>query len=320
MKKEIKVVFAVLPKVHLIDLSGPVQVFYEANQFGANFHIKYCSLDKNLSVISQQGITFSELDSFDDVELSKDDFLFIPGIEFSAIQEGELKTGYEKFFKWLKINFDKGVNICSVCSGTFLLADSKMLNNKSCTTHWKCIDYLKKNYTNIKVYDDKLFIKDGNMYTSAGMTSGIDMALYIVEEKYGPIITNKVAREMVVFIRRNGLQKQNSMYLDFRTHIHPAIHTVQDIIIQNPNLKNSIEDLAKKVFMSERNLTRLFKKNTGISINEYKTKCRLEYAENLLKIPGNTIDFIAGQCGFKDGRQLRRMWLKHFRNSPSKSK
>jgi transcriptional regulator GlxA family with amidase domain len=152
------------------------------------------------------------------------------------------------------------------------------------------------------------------------MTSGIDMALFILEENYGPVLTSKVAREMVVFIRRAGGQSQESIYLDFRTHIHPAIHTVQDYILHHPAEKNSIEELAQMVNMSERNLTRLFKKHTGISIHDYKTRSRLAHAENLLKHPGYTIDYIAGQCGFKDGRQLRRLWEECYGKSPSEFK
>jgi transcriptional regulator GlxA family with amidase domain len=317
MQKEIKVVFAVLPKVHLIDLAGPVQVFYEANQFGANFNIQYCALHDSENVPSQQGLTFFHLPSFRTISLSRGDYLFIAGIEFSAIQKGQLSTGYDKFYDWLHQLYDSGVNICSVCSGTFVLAASRMLQNKTCTTHWKCLDFLKKNYSGIKVINDQLYVKDGNMYTSAGMTSGIDMALFIVEENFGPVITSKVAREMVVFLRRSGGQSQGSIYLDFRTHIHPAIHTVQDHIVQHPTDKNSIEELAEMVNMSDRNLTRLFRKHTGISINDFKTKCRLAHAETLLKHPGYTLDYIASQCGFADGRQLRRMWKEHYGQSPS---
>jgi len=317
MSKEIKVVFAILPKVHLIDLSGPVQVFYEANQFGANFKIEYCGLKDNDTVYAQQGLQFAGLQSFEHVELSKNDYLFIPGMEFSSIKEGQLASGYADFYNWMHTQYKKEVNICTVCSGTFVLAESNMLTNRTCTTHWKCIDYLKTNYTSIKVVNDQLYVKDGHMYTSAGMTSGIDMALFIVEENFGPVITSKVAREMVVFLRRPGGDSQGSIYLDFRTHIHPAIHTVQDYIIQHPTGKNSIEELAEMVNMSERNLTRLFRKHTGISINDFKTKCRLSHAESLLKHPGYTIDYIASQCGFADGRQLRRMWKEHYGNSPS---
>ncbi len=320
MNNPIQVVFAVLPKVHLIDLAGPVQVFYEANQFGANFNITYCGLHDHEIVPSQQGLQFTDLASFEHVKLTRNDFLFIPGIEFSSIQEGQLKKGYSEFFDWLHQQYETGVNICTVCSGTFVLAASNMLNHKTCTTHWKCIDYLKKNYTAIQVVNDQLYVKDGNLYTSAGMTSGIDMALFIVEENFGPVITSKVAREMVVYLRRTGGQSQGSIYLDFRTHIHPAIHQVQDYIIQHPTEKNSIEELAEMVNMSDRNLTRLFRKHTGISINDFKTRCRLAHAETLLKHPGYTIDYIAAQCGFADGRQLRRMWKEHFGKSPSEER
>ncbi len=317
MQKEINVAFAILPKVHMIDLAGPVQVFYEANQFGAKFNIQYCALQDQDTVPSQQGLMFANLPSFNTIELFKSDYLFIAGIEFSAIQSGQLKAGYDRFYDWLHQQYNKGVNICSVCSGTFVLAASQMLQNKTCTTHWKCLDYLKKNYSSIKVVSDQLYVKDGNMYTSAGMTSGIDMALFIVEENFGPVITSKVAREMVVFLRRTGTQTQDSIYLDFRTHIHPAIHTVQDHIVQHPTAKNSIEELAEMVNMSDRNLTRLFRKHTGISIQDFKTKCRLAHAETLLKHPGYTLDYIASQCGFKDGRQLRRMWKDYYGKSPS---
>ncbi len=320
MTQPIKVVFAVLPKVHLIDLSGPVQVFYEANQFGASFSLEYCGLQEGREIPSQQGLSFSSLPAFGHVQLSKDDYLFIPGIEFSSIREGELKKGYNEFFEWLHQQYNAGVNICTICSGTFVLAASKMLDQKTCTTHWKCIDYLKQSHPSIKVVTDHLFVKDGNMYTSAGMTSGIDMALFIVEEKFGPVITSKVAREMVVFLRRTGGQSQRSIYLDFRTHIHPAIHQVQDYIIQHPTEKNSIEELASLVNMSDRNLTRLFRKHTGISINDFRTKSRLAHAETLLNHPGYTIDYVASQCGFADGRQLRRIWKEYYGKSPSKSK
>jgi transcriptional regulator GlxA family with amidase domain len=320
MSRAIKVSFAVLPKVHLIDLAGPVQVFYEANQFGASFALEYCGLQDGVEVPSQQGLRFCGIPSYEHIELGKGDYLLIAGIEFSAIQSGQLRTGYKNFFDWIQQQYQRGVNICSVCSGTFVLAASRMLNHKTCTTHWKCIDYLKENHPTIKVVNDQLYVKDGNMYTSAGMTSGIDMALFIVEENYGPVITAKVAREMVVFMRRTGAQSQGSIYMDFRTHIHPAIHTVQDYIIQHPAEKNAIEDLAELVNMSERNLTRLFKKHTGISIHDFKTTCRLAQAENLLKHPGYTIEYIAAQCGFKDARQLRRLWQEHYGKSPSKFK
>lgn len=316
MAKKINLVFAILPNVHLIDLAGPVQVFFEANQFGANYTINYCGIDRGNTVPSQQGLQFTGLVDFRDIQLDSGDYLFIPGIEFSSIKSGQLRSGFAEFNKWLKELNERGVNLCTVCSGTFVLASSGLLRGRSCTTHWKCIDYLGDQFSQVTVLDDQLYVKDGNIYTSAGMTSGIDMALSIVDEHHGPVLTAKVAREMVVYLRRSGTQKQESIYLDFRTHIHPAIHKIQDYLIQHPSSTKTMPELASLVNMSERNLTRLFRRHTGITIQEFKTRCRLEHAKTLLQQPEYTIDYIAAQCGFKDGRQLRRLWKEFFGHSP----
>ncbi len=317
MEKRYQVAFAVLPNVHLIDLAGPVQVFYEANEFGAGFDIRYAGLAAGGNIPSRQGLAFEALPSYRHLSLGEEDYLFLCGIEFSAIRGGQFEQGYEDFFRWLREQFQAGVRICSVCSGAFVLAESRLLNGRTCTTHWKCLDYMRERYPFVKVVDDQLFVRDGNLYTSAGMTSGIDLALYIVEELYGPVLTAKVSREMVVYLRRPGGQSQGSMYLDFRTHIHPAIHQVQDLILQNPGERSSLADLAARVHLSERHLTRLFRLHTGISIQEYRTRVRLERAETLMRHPGHTLDFVAGECGFADGRQLRRLWQDHYGTAPS---
>lgn len=318
--RPLQIAFAVLPNVHLIDLAGPVQVFYEAVQFGANLDIRFVGLREGHTIPSRQDLVFGGLPSYTSLNLGKDDYLFLSGIEFTAIQGGQFSNGYEAFFQWLRERFQEGVRICSVCSGAFILAESRMLNGKTCTTHWKCVDYMRERYPFVKVVADQLFVRDGNLYTSAGMTSGIDLALFIIEELYGPVMTAKVSREMVVYLRRPGGQSQGSMYLDFRTHIHPAIHQVQDHILQHPEERSAIADLAARVHMSERHLTRLFRIHTGISIQDYRTRVRLERAESLLRHPGHTMEQVAEQCGFSDARQFRRLWKAHYGSSPSEWK
>ncbi len=154
-------------------------------------------------------------------------------------------------------------------------------------------------------------------YTSAGVTSGIDLSLAIVEENWGPQVTSKVARELVVYIRRNSDHDQKSIYLDYRDHFNPNVHSVQDWLISNPGKKYTIDALADRFGLSERNLTRLFKNSTGITINQYATLIVLEHAKNLSQNPNNTIESAALQCGFHDGKQLRRLWKKHFGTTPS---
>ena len=161
-----------------------------------------------------------------------------------------------------------------------------------------------------------IYIRDGNIYTSAGIASGIDLALSILEENHGALVASQVAREIVIYMRRNGFEKQQSIFLDYRSHLYEGVHRVQDWLIQNPEKRNKLEDLAEIAHMSSRNLTRLFRKATGITIKEFVTKIRIELAKKLLKNPDLTIEAIASQCGFQDARQLRRLWSQEFEVSP----
>jgi transcriptional regulator GlxA family with amidase domain len=133
------------------------------------------------------------------------------------------------------------------------------------------------------------------------------LALAIVESIKGPLFTHKVARELVVYHRRSGRHKQQSIYLDYRNHINPQIHQVQDYLIDNLSNENNIENLASMVGMSARNLSRVFKEMTGSTILEYHTQLRKEFANTMLNNPEYTIEYIASKCGFKTARQLHRI-------------
>ena len=128
---------------------------------------------------------------------------------------------------------------------------------------------------------DRLFVTDGDVTTSAGIASGIDMALALIEQADGPLVAAEVAREMVVYLRRDGAQEQQSVYLDFRTHLHPGVHRVQDWIVRNPSQRPKLDELADMAGMSPRNLTRMFRRATGISVHEFSTRVRVERARSL---------------------------------------
>ncbi|HJT18126.1 MAG TPA: helix-turn-helix domain-containing protein, partial [Thermoanaerobaculia bacterium] len=167
------------------------------------------------------------------------------------------------------------------------------------------------------VLDNRLYVTDGAITTSAGIASGIDMALALIERAAGPIAALDVAREMVVYIRRDGSHAQESVYLDYRTHLHPGIHRVQDALIRNPSRKLALAQLAKTAGMSPRNLTRTFRAATGISVNNFATRVRLELARTLIHDPALSVDAVARRCGFQSARQLRRLWARHFQTTPS---
>jgi transcriptional regulator GlxA family with amidase domain len=238
--------------------------------------------------------------------LNAGDFVFVPGTDHDYLQSAQF--GSEKdFFKWIAQCADKNVNTCSICTGAFFLGEAGVLDDRECTTHWRRTDELKTRFPKAKVLADILYVKSDNIYTSAGISAGIDLALAILEYLKGPNFVHKVARGLVVYHRRDPSHSQKSIYLDFRNHINPKIHEVQDFLINNLAKENSIEELSEMVAMSARNLSRVFKESTGLTIVEYLTALRRETAKTLLNNPDYTIDYIASQCGFKSARQLQRI-------------
>jgi transcriptional regulator GlxA family with amidase domain len=218
---------------------------------------------------------------------------------------------------WLKKSYDQGASISSVCTGAFALAHAGLLNNRRCTTHCKRTAELQKVCPRARVLADRLFVEDGRITTSAGIAAGIDMALVLVERDLGPLVAAKVAREMVVYMRRDQHHPQQSVYLDYRTHLHPGVHLVQDWLTSHPSRKGTISELAKTAHMSPRNLTRAFRKMTGVSIQNYRTCLRLEHAHTLIRNPELTLEAVVGKCGFADARQFRRAWRKVYSTAPS---
>ena len=170
-----------------MDLAGPVQVFYEASKLGAApYRVRYCGVGDQ--VMSEQGLALSRLEPFESIRLKKGDFIFIPGIDFRSFTEGLLTNDIKTISPWLRDNLAKGVQVASVCSGALVLAASGLLDRKKCTSHWKCIDYMTQNFPMANVQTDTLYVQDGNIFSSAGMTSGIDMALVDPRVKHGPVL------------------------------------------------------------------------------------------------------------------------------------
>jgi transcriptional regulator GlxA family with amidase domain len=166
---------------------------------------------------------------------------------------------------------------------------------------------LQLQFPQTKVLSDVLYVKNSYVCSSGGITAGIDLALSILEDLAGAVFAQKVARGLVVYYRRNGTHKQEAIYLDFRNHLNIKIHEVQNYLVHNISGETAISDLALIADMSPRNLTRLFKQTTGITVNQYLTQLRLETAKTLLKNPQNSLAYIASRCGFKTARQLQRI-------------
>jgi transcriptional regulator GlxA family with amidase domain len=299
-----KFAFIIPPCVEILDLAGPVQVFTEAKFYGFEVSLEFYSYQDE--IVSTSGLAFGKVRHYKEARLGEGDYLFIPGMDFNYVSSFEFKAERD-FYKWVKECAGRKATVCSICNGAFVLGRAGLLKDTECTTHWRRIEALQLEFPDAKVITDILFKKSNNVYTSAGISAGIDLSLAILEELKGALFTHKVARGLVVYHRRNHDHTQQSIYLDYRNHINPNIHIVQDHLIDHLADENSIEDLASLVAMSPRNLSRIFKDKTGTTILEYLTMLRLELAKTMLNNPEYTIGYIAGKCGFKTPRQLQRI-------------
>jgi transcriptional regulator GlxA family with amidase domain len=298
-----RVLVLLVPDVHLQDLAGPVQVLYEASQLGGAYELSYYGVHSR--VRSAQGLVLSEVKPLPHVRAG--DLVLIPGMD-SATLDRPLQIPPA----FLRQAHRSGARIASICSGAFALARAGLLDGRRCTTHWKLIDRLRSECPSAQVVDNQLFVEQDGIISSAGVASGIDMALSLVEQDHGPLVVSRVAREMVIYLRRTGGHEQISVYLEHRTHLHPGVHRVQDFIVQHPERKPTVAELARVAALSPRHLARVFSRSTGLTPKQFASKVKLQVAKDLVDDPRRSVGNIAESCGFEDARHLRRLWKRAF--------
>ncbi len=311
-----RVFFVIPPEVQLLDITGPAHLFYEAREYGAEIRSHYLGIGTSEQEMSSAGVALGNLEPYSKFSLGKDDLLFIPGLDSNYFYDPEFCRKNRPFFEWLQIQFNQSAKICSVCTGAYILGFAGLLDERECTTHWKYFEDFSKKFPQTHLLQNRLITKDGNIYCSAGVSSGIDLALFVLEEIYGSVFVSKIAKEVVIYLRRSPSDPQLSVFLQYRNHIETRVHQVQDVLAQNLGHKQSIEDLAEKVHMSPRNLTRLFKKTTGITVGDYLEKLRVEKAVQLLS-QGEKVSTVSKACGLKSTNQLRSLLKKHTSSLPT---
>lgn len=300
----VQFIFLVLPEMHLLDLAGPEQVVQSSIGYGAAFEIVYCGL--YASAVTSSGLGISGLKKFSNIKYNPGDYLIVAGAYTGYLFSDEFRQ-QQKLFDWIHQLYSEGVNVCSICTGAFVLGYAGLLNGNQCTTHWQLTVDMQKQFPRALVQENILFAIKDNLYTSAGIVSGIDMLLAIVEQLKGPYFAHQVARELVIYNRRYGAHVQNSEFTAYRNHIHASIHNVQDWLHNNLHRKVNLPQLADIANMSYRNFTRVFKKETGVTVNDYITALRVERISELLKQPDLSRRQMARKCGLKSERQIGRL-------------
>ena len=292
-----KVVFVLAPGVHLLDLAGPAQAFSN-DILGYELHW----VAEDVEVVTAQGLPVRASTTWP--ELTADDLVVIPGWRSPSLA-ATFTLGRVTLDR-VHAHHDGGGMVASVCAGADALGKAGLLDGRRCTTHHDLQDELARRYPKATVVRDVLYVIDGRVATSAGIASGIDLALHLLAARHGPAVAAKVARAMVVYARRNGDEHQTSAMLRHRSHVDDTVHRVQDLIDARFTHTLPLVSLAGEAGVSTRTVTRLFGRATGLTPLRYQHLLRLERAEHLIG-HGATVESAARAVGFEDARMLRRL-------------
>ena len=247
------------------------------------------------------------------------DTVVIPGSPYMArlIADGDADSVALPMTKWLSKMETKARRMSSVCTGAFFLAQAGLLEGKRAATHWAMCDLLQSRFPALEVDADAIFVREGNVWTSAGVTAGIDLALAMIEEDYGRDVSLFVARELVVFLKRSGGQSQHSPLLQAQTEDSALFDDLHAWIAGNLKRADlNVDTLAAKAYMSPRNFARVYKQKIGRTPAKSVEIMRLEKARRMLEDSSLNIDQIARECGFGDEERMRVTFQRNLGVSP----
>lgn len=317
----------IYPGAEILDIAGPAEVFAFANLMlmlqGITKEPVYV-----IDILAEQpGVTttlmgiqivathsYLECQDLDTLIIAGG---FIPANFFPGIEVGDPSI-FKKpvFIDWLQRMSSHVRRLASVCTGAFALAESGVLNGRRATTHWDYCQRFTQDYPDVKIEPDQIFTQDDNIFTSGGITSGIDLALALLEEDWGHNIALAVARYIVVFIKRPGGQSQFSNYLTSAATNRPDLRELQAWIVAHPADDLRVEVLATRMRMSPRNFSRLFLTETGMTPAKYVEMARIDAARHYLQTSKLSIEAIAEKSGFFDTERMRRSFVRQMGVNP----
>ncbi|ORB74401.1 GlxA family transcriptional regulator [Mycobacterium scrofulaceum] len=301
------VVIVVFDDVTLLDVAGAGEVFVEANRFGADYRLKIASVggqDVTTSIGTRLGVTddISSIESADTVLVAGSDHLPARAIDPALVEAVRSVSARSR-------------RTASICTGSFILAQAGLLSGRRATTHWHDTRLLSRAFPDVTVEPDAIFVRDGEVFTSAGISSGIDLALALVEMDYGTELVRNVARWLVVYLKRAGGQSQFSVLLEADPPPQSPLRAVIDAVAANPAANHSVKSLAARASLSTRQLTRLFQSELGMTPARYVELVRIDFARGALE-SGRSVSETAGMAGFGSIETLRRVFVNHLGISP----
>ena len=307
----------IFPGAQILDITGPMEVFSQAKKLlsgagstGTPAYSLSLIAETRGPVIMSSGLQLVADRSIHDPDTRPDTLMVAGG---SGVYKAASRPGLVRFIR------DQAARVrrmASICTGTFLLAEAGLLDGRAATTHWSATRRLAETYPLVNVKPDKIFVKDGHVYSSAGVTAGIDLALALVQEDHGRDLALKIAKQLVVFMKRQGGQSQFSSSLARQAAAEGRLAKVLLWIKQNPEKDLSVDALACRAAMSQRNFARTFKQETGMTPGKFVEKMRVETAAHKIETLDSGFKEIARESGFKDEEMMRRAFKRQLHVLP----
>ena len=300
----------------VLDVAGPLEALCKANELGAPDSYEPLLLGPKKGALKTTGVVRLEVDrafgSIDDDELEGLDTLLLAGGAgvMAAIEDPQLMS-------FVRRAASRARRVASVCSGTFILAEAGLLEGRRATTHWNSADELGRRYPGVRVEPDLIYVRDGDVWSSAGVTAGIDMTLAMIEADLGQELALAVARQLVVYMMRPGGQIQFSPHLTMKRPKDDRLDAILEWIEEHAEADLSVPALAARCAMSERTFSRRFAAETGMTPARFVEQIRMGRARRLLEESDLKLERLADDCGFRSAEVMRRLFQRHLGLSPT---
>ena len=308
------VLFAILPEVVLLDVAGAAEAFRIADrEVPGSYQLRFVSPQS--TVRAAIGLQLDKLEPPPE-RVPDHSVIVVTGVTTKGLRlDGAPST---TLVRWLKHTMaNETVTLLCVCAGSLLAAKAGLLAGRECTTHHHHIDDLAQLEPTATVHANRIFVEDGRVFTSAGVTAGLDLTLHVIGQQLGHQVAATVARDLVVYMRRSGGDPQLSPWVMHRNHVNPVLHRVQDAVIKDPAARWSAARLAAVACMSSRNLARLFAEHAGCSPLDYVQRLRVALARELVANSELGMERVAEKTGFSSAHQLRRVWRRWEETPPT---
>jgi transcriptional regulator GlxA family with amidase domain len=308
-----RVVILAFPGVQPLDVVGPAEVFAGADALagGGAYTVEVVAKEPDPIAVRSSGYGIVPKTTTARCRGPIDTLVVAGGFGVvKAENDAEL-------IRWIRSAARRSRRVTSVCSGAFLLAGAGLLEGKTCTTHWASTAELARRHPELTVDPNPIFVRDGNVWTSAGVTSGMDLSLALVEEDLGREIAVEIARWLVLFLQRPGGQAQFSTHLSAQLAERRPLRELQSWIADHLDSDLRVEALAERAAMSPRNFARFFRRETGMTPAAYVEELRVEHARQLLEESADPVEIVSARCGFGTPETMRRAFSRRVGAPPA---